>query len=232
MTAMLDLKKTPYAPPISSPISSKVFSKPCRFIASADSLNQLPSEGLPEIAFTGRSNVGKSSLLNAITGQNKLARVAQTPGRTRRINLFDCGETLRLVDLPGYGYARAGKGDIKAWQKASLNFLQNRQQLARVLLLIDCRRGVGDADKEMMAMLDAVAVAWTLVLTKCDKLSASEREAIYTQTSQTLTHHPAAWGEVFMTAAQGYKSTGKTKTLGIDALRGHIILMADRGGGR
>ena len=209
--------------PLAQTLPNRVFAKPCRFIASADSLAQLPSQSYPEIAVTGRSNVGKSSLLNALAGQTKLAYVSQTPGRTRRINIFDCGN-LRLVDLPGYGYARASKRDIHAWQATSMDFLHQRQQLARVLLLIDARRGVASQDQAMMGMLDRAGVGWSLVVTKCDKLTQQAVHALAAEVGQTLAMHPAAWPTGFMTSA----APGK-KRMGIDALRQHIAEAAGDG---
>ena len=190
------------------------FAKPCRFIASADAPQQLQDSSLPEIAFWGRSNVGKSSLLNAIAGQKKLAHVSQTPGRTRRINVFDCGMLLRLVDLPGYGYGRAAKSDRKAWQASTRAFLAVRVQLRRVLLLIDCRRGIGAMDKEMMLLLDSLGVGWTMVVTKCDKLGQGAVDAVHEASCAACKNHPTAWGEVFMTSV--------VKNTGIPQLRAHI----------
>ena len=147
-----------------------MFAGPCDFIAAAQNLLALPPISLPEIAFAGRSNVGKSSLVNALTGRTTLARTSQTPGRTRQLIFFSLASRLQLVDLPGYGYAKASKTDIKAWTKLTRKFLVGRQSLQRMLLLIDSRRGIGQADKEMMKLMDDSAVSWAVVLTKVDKI--------------------------------------------------------------
>ena len=149
-----------------------LFAGPCDFIAAAQNLTALPPISLPEIAFAGRSNVGKSSLVNALTGRTTLARTSQTPGRTRQLIFFSLASRLQLVDLPGYGYAKASKTDIKAWTKLTRKFLVGRQSLQRMLLLIDSRRGIGQADKEMMKLMDDSAVSWAIVLTKVDKIKA------------------------------------------------------------
>ena len=174
---------------------------------------------LQEIAFAGRSNVGKSSLINALTNQKSLARTSQTPGRTRQLNFFDCGERLCLVDLPGYGYAKASKTDIKAWTGLTLDFLKGRATLKRVMLLIDSRRGIGDKDREIMSIFDKSAVSWAVVLTKIDKLSATEKTAVTANTLAEAAKHVAAWPGVFVTSAE--------KAVGIDELRGHIFSLID-----
>ena len=198
--------------------NDNVFATPCRFIASAGRLDELPAPSIPEVAFAGRSNVGKSSLINAIAQQKKLAYVSQTPGRTQRINIFAFGVRLGLVDLPGYGYARAAKRDAAAWHKTNLAFIKNRVALVRVLLLIDCRRGIGDMDKNLMRRLDEVAVGWTLVLTKCDKLAVHDAHGMHATISGASRHYAAVWPEVFMTSA--------SKATGIAELRQHIATIA------
>src|SRR5690606_40894214 len=141
-------------------------------VKSAPTMDDLPPATLPEIAFAGRSNVGKSSLLNALTGRKGLARTSNTPGRTQLLNIFDLGEpaTLRLVDMPGYGYAEAPKKMVEAWKRAVFDYLRGRANLKRVLLLIDSRRGIGKVDEEVMDMLDVAAVSYQIVLTKADKV--------------------------------------------------------------
>src|SRR5512132_3088063 len=136
-----------------------LFAQQCRFVAGAAKLEQIPAAGLPEVAFAGRSNVGKSSLINALTGRKTLARVSITPGRTRQLNFFLLGERLMLVDLPGYGYAKASKSDIKAWTSLAGRYLKGRPNLRRVLLLVDARHGLKEADREMLTMLDEAAVS-------------------------------------------------------------------------
>ena len=197
----------------------KLFLRPCQFVAGAMTADQLPDMQLPEIAFAGRSNVGKSSLINALTNQKSLARTSQTPGRTRQLNFFDCGGQLCLVDLPGYGYAKASKTDIKAWTGLTLDFLKGRATLKRVMLLIDSRRGIGDKDREIMSIFDKSAVSWAVVLTKIDKLNASEKVTVTTNTLAEAAKHVAAWPGVFATSAE--------KTVGIDELRGHIFSLID-----
>jgi GTP-binding protein len=193
----------------------KLFLRPCQFVAGAMTEPQLPQMNLPEIAFAGRSNVGKSSLINAVTNQKSLARTSQTPGRTRQLNFFDCGERICLVDLPGYGYAKASKTDIKAWTGLTLDFLKGRATLKRVMLLIDSRRGIGDKDREIMKIFDQSAVSWAVVLTKIDKLNATEKETVIANTLAEAAKHVAAWPGVFVTSAD--------KAIGLDELRGHIF---------
>ena len=156
-----------------------LFAGECQFIAASNSLNNLPPLGLPEVAFAGRSNVGKSSLVNALTGRRTLARASQTPGRTRQLIFFSLAERLQLVDLPGYGYAKAPKTDIKAWTKLTRQFLSGRASLQRMFLLIDARRGVGPGDEEMMKLMDEAAVPWATVLTKMDKVKIADQKRFW-----------------------------------------------------
>jgi GTP-binding protein len=146
-----------------------LFAGQCDFIAAANNMKALPPVTLPEICFAGRSNVGKSSLVNGLTGRRMLARTSQTPGRTRQLIFFNLADRLQLVDLPGYGYASAPKTDIKAWTNLTRKYLAGRPSLQRVFLLIDSRRGVGPADHDIMALLDETAVSWAVVITKADK---------------------------------------------------------------
>ena len=191
-----------------------LFAGPCDFIAAAQNLTALPSISLPEIAFAGRSNVGKSSLVNALTGRTTLARTSQTPGRTRQLIFFSLASRLQLVDLPGYGYARASKTDIKAWTKLTRKFLVGRQSLQRMLLLIDSRRGIGPADKEMMKLMDDSAVSWAVVLTKADKVKSEQLQKIFDKTQQETSRHVAAFPHIWTTSSQ----TG----VGIAELRAHL----------
>ncbi len=151
-----------------------LFAQPCQFIAAAARLDQLPLATLPEIAFAGRSNVGKSSLINALTGRRTLARTSNTPGRTRQVNFFQLGDALILVDLPGYGYAAAGKAAIGNWTRLVDAYLCGRAPLRRVMLLIDSRHGLKELDLRVMTALDEAAVSYQIVLTKTDKATASE----------------------------------------------------------
>src|SRR5215469_6879054 len=154
----------------------KLFAGPCDFIWGATTAQDLPPEKLNEIAFVGRSNAGKSSLINALTGRKSLARVSQTPGATRQINFFNLADRLMLVDLPGYGFAKRSKSEAEQWQEMIFSYLRRRARLRRVALLIDARRGVMDSDLQVMTLLDQAAVSYGLVLTKADELAAGERE--------------------------------------------------------
>ena len=195
-----------------------LFAGPCDFIAAAQNLTALPPISLPEIAFAGRSNVGKSSLVNALTGRTTLARTSQTPGRTRQLIFFSLASRLQLVDLPGYGYAKASKTDIKAWTKLTRKFLVGRQSLQRMLLLIDSRRGIGQADKEMMKLMDNSAVSWAVVLTKVDKIKLEQLQKIRDKTQQEISLHVAAYPHIWETSSQ----TGA----GIADLRAHLASLS------
>ena len=194
-----------------------LFARECRFIFGAASLGALPAPDTIEIAFAGRSNVGKSSLVNALTGRRTLARVSHTPGRTRQINFFTLGEALILVDLPGYGYARASKTLIRDWTRLVENYLRGRPSLRRLCLLIDSRHGVKPPDRELMGMLDGAAVSYQVVLTKADKASSLER--VVDEVAAELARHPAAHPEIHVPSARA-KS-------GIEGLRAAIAALAD-----
>ena len=196
-----------------------LFEQPCAFEAAASVPAELPPPGLPEIAFAGRSNVGKSSLINALTRRKSLARTSQTPGRTRLVIFFDLGAQLRLVDLPGYGYARAGKTDMARWAETIRFYLENRQTLRRVALLIDARRGLMANDVEAMDFLDAVAAPYQVVLTKCDKIKAGERETRVTEIGEAIARRPASVSSIATTSA--------AKGLGIAELRAEFAALAD-----
>ena len=191
-----------------------LFAGPCDFIAAAQNLTALPPISLPEVAFAGRSNVGKSSLVNVLTGRTTLARTSQTPGRTRQLNFFSLASRLQLVDLPGYGYARASKTDIRAWTKLTREFLVGRQSLQRMLLLIDSRRGIGPADEKMMKLMDDAAVSWAVVLTKADKVKSEQLQKICDKTQQEINRHVAAFPHIWTTSSQS--------GAGIAELRAHL----------
>jgi GTP-binding protein len=181
-----------------------LFAGRIEFLKSAPTLQFLPDPDFPEIAFAGRSNVGKSSLLNALTGRKSLARASVTPGRTQELNFFEVGEPtrLRLVDMPGYGYAKAPPDVVKKWQRVVRDFLRGRVVLKRVLLLIDSRHGIKPPDREMMAMLDEAAVVYRLVLTKADKIKASELEQVRAATTAEARQHSAAYPDLLVTSSE------------------------------
>ncbi|CAK0756919.1 putative GTP-binding protein EngB [uncultured Gammaproteobacteria bacterium] len=178
-----------------------LFAQECKFIWGATNIEGLPEAGLPEVAFGGRSNVGKSSLLNALTGRNSLARASQTPGCTRQVNFFDLGDRLRLVDLPGYGYAKESKVKVRAWTDLIRAFLKGRVTLCRVCLLVDGRHGLKDSDIDMMTMLDASAVSYQIILTKADRVGAEELKRRGAETEAVLRKHPAAYPLVMATSS-------------------------------
>jgi GTP-binding protein len=169
-----------------------LFAGPVTFERGVVAMADLPDATLPEVAFAGRSNVGKSSLINALTGRNGLARASAEPGRTRELNFFRLGERARLVDMPGYGYAKAGKADIARWTALVRDYLRGRPGLARVFLLIDARHGLKDNDYAVMDLLDETAVVYQVVLTKTDKLSDTARESVVGETVAALRKRPAA----------------------------------------
>lgn len=195
-----------------------LFAGPVDFELGVADMAQLPDAGAPEVAFAGRSNVGKSSLINALTGRNKLARASTEPGRTRELNFFRMGDRLRLVDLPGYGYAKAGKADIKRWTTLTRDYLRGRPTLQRVVLLIDSRHGLKPDDKEVMDALDKAAVIYQLVLTKADKVKPTELAATLAATKTAIAKRPAAHPEIIATSSE----TG----LGIELLRAEIAALA------
>ncbi len=179
----------------------KLFAQPCDFLWAANSVNGLPPPGAPEIAFAGRSNVGKSSLLNALTNRKTLARTSNTPGRTRELNFFGLGgdissARLRLVDMPGYGYAVASKQRIAEWTALMQDFLRGRARLLRVFVLIDGRHGLRAPDAEMMDLLDRSAVSYQIILTKRDEVKASEQDQRIEETLKALEQRPAAFPDV------------------------------------
>jgi len=196
-----------------------LFARECRFVAGAADEAALPRESLPEVAFVGRSNVGKSSLVNALTGRRMLARTSNTPGRTRQINFFALDGRLMLVDLPGYGYAEASKSAIQAWTRLMQHYLRGRASLRRVCLLIDARHGITAPDRPLMALCDTAGLSYQVVLTKIDKLGPDARGAAVESVAAELARHSAAHPEIHATSAE--------KRLGIAALRGTLAGFAD-----
>ena len=197
----------------------RLFAGPIAFLKSAPALKFLPDPDVPEIAFCGRSNVGKSSLLNALTNRKALARTSVTPGRTQELNFFDVGEprVMRLVDMPGYGYAKAPLKVVEQWRRLVRDFLRGRVVLKRTLVLIDARHGIKPVDAEMMKMLDESAASYRVVLTKADKIKASELAAVLAATEAEARKHPAAFPQVHVTSSE--------KGMGIEELR--TAVMAD-----
>jgi GTP-binding protein len=183
-----------------------IFAREVTFMMGAVQMEGLPPSDLPEVAFAGRSNVGKSSLINAVAGQLHLARASNSPGRTREVNFFVADEKLRLVDLPGYGFARAAKGDVRKFQNLGRDYLRGRPNLKRAYLLIDARHGLKDVDKEALDAFDIAAVSYQIVLTKSDKLKASEVEAVTAKTLAAIAKRPAAFPRVLATSSE--KGTG------------------------
>jgi GTP-binding protein len=181
-----------------------LFKGPCTFVKGVVRIADLPNDGTPEIAFAGRSNVGKSSLINALTGRTSLARVSVTPGRTRELNFFTLGKdaALYLVDMPGYGFAKASKSQVKGWTRLIEEYLKGRRELKRVFLLIDARHGIKPNDEETMKLLDEAAVSYQLVLTKADKPKASELAAVQGKVAAELVKHPAAYPQTITTSAR------------------------------
>lgn len=199
----------------------KLFSGECNFIAAAVNSNAVPDEDCYEIAFAGRSNVGKSSLVNALTNRKTLARTSQTPGRTRQLIFFELQHNitkLRLVDLPGYGYAKAPKKDIQSWTSLTVRYLKGRPSLRTICLLIDSRRGIGVYDELIMKELDKAAVSWIVILTKADKLSVEGIEKIKDSTIKKISKYTAAYPEILVTSS--------LKSDGIPTLRTYLASLA------
>ena len=197
----------------------RLFAQECNFLLGIDKLAQLPVCSLPEVAFAGRSNVGKSSLINALTGRKSLARTSNTPGRTQQLNFFNLGKRLILVDLPGYGYAKVSKTQVAAWTRTLKAFLKGRVALRRVCLLIDSRIGLKDLDREMMDMLDSTAVVYQVVFTKVDKLKNNDRMILTAKTMDELNKRSAAFPTLAFTSSN--------KLIGIGELRAGLASLSD-----
>ncbi|MCZ4281600.1 ribosome biogenesis GTP-binding protein YihA/YsxC [Kiloniella laminariae] len=198
-----------------------LFTQSCEFILGATKDEHIGRYNLPEVAFAGRSNVGKSSLVNALTGRKTLARTSNTPGRTRQLNFFDLGKQLMLVDLPGYGYAQASKSDIAYWTNLTRNYLRGRAELKRILLLIDARHGTKDSDREIMDELDTCAVSYQIIMTKVDKTKASELAAEESKLAKELSKRPAAHPYIVKTSSM--------KGQGVSELRAILASLVEQG---
>jgi GTP-binding protein len=196
-----------------------LFSQECLFMLGVVRIETLPPADCPEIAFAGRSNVGKSSLLNALTGRKTLARTSNTPGRTRELNFFALTEGLRLVDLPGYGYAKVSRSEVDNWTQLLKSYLAGRANLRRILLLIDSRHGLKPSDIEMMDLFDEAAVVYQIVLTKVDKLSGDKAQAVKAKVEKAIARKPAAHPVVVLTSAE--------KKTGVAQLRADISSLAN-----
>lgn len=201
----------------------KLFKGGCDFVKGVVRMDGLPTDGRREVAFAGRSNVGKSSLINALTGRNSLARVSVTPGRTRELNFFTLGRdgALYLVDMPGYGYAKAPKGQIKGWNRLIEDYLKGRQNLRRLFLLVDSRHGLKETDRATMALMDEAAVSYQVVLTKADKQKSEALAKVKEKVAAELAKHPAAYPEIIVTSAR--------QGDGIPELRAAVAACAETG---
>lgn len=200
-----------------------LFAQPCEFLRGVVDMRGLPATALPEVAFAGRSNVGKSSLINALTGRKTLARTSNTPGRTKELNFFELGPkgqaAIMLVDLPGYGYARETKARVGEWTRLVMSYLRGRAPLRRVFVLIDSRHGLKENDHEVMAMLDEAAVSYQIVLTKIDKLKKGELEMRLGEVREGIRRHVAAHPRIVATSSE--------KGDGIATLRAEVASLAD-----
>lgn len=194
--------------------ANALFRKNCEFVLGVAKLEQLPGDEFAEVAFAGRSNVGKSSIINAIFYQKKLAKTSNTPGRTQQLNYFLLNKQIYLVDLPGYGFAQAPDSVVKQWQKLIMAYLQGRASLKRVFLLIDSRHGLKKVDEQIMEMLDKAAVIYQIVLTKIDKISKKALDEIMQKTKLELSKHAAAYPKILATSSE--------KGIGLDQVRAEI----------
>lgn len=194
------------------------FKQPCTFVLGVAKLEQLPLTEMPEVAFAGRSNVGKSSIINALTGKKGLAKTSNTPGRTQQLNYFNLVDKIHIVDLPGYGFAQAPESMVKQWQNLIFAYLQGRVNLKRVFVLIDSRHGIKKVDLEIMEMLDKAAVTYQIVLTKTDKISEKALEKVLAETQKIIKDHAAAYVTVLATSSE--------KKTGLNELRHEIQSLA------
>lgn len=194
--------------------ANALFKTPTTFVLGVAKLDQLPLTEMPEVAFAGRSNVGKSSIINALTGQKGLAKTSNTPGRTQQLNFFNLANKLHIVDLPGYGFAKAPEVQVKQWQRIIFAYLQGRVNLKRVFVLIDSRHGIKKSDLEIMELLDKAAVTYQIVLTKLDKIGSGNLTKVMTEVENEISKHAAAYTRVLATSSE--------RNIGIDNLRAEI----------
>jgi len=207
----------PEPDPIASEKGRLLFAGPCDFLKGVVAMDGMPPADRLEVCFAGRSNVGKSSLINALTGRKALARTSNTPGRTQEINFFTLGEDYYLVDVPGYGFAKAPVPVVEKWQRLLKAYLSGRASLRRVFLLIDARHGAKKVDEDIMALLKTSAVTFQIVMTKCDKVKASDLDKSLQKTQEILAKYPSAYPEIIQTSSE--------KGMGIATLRATIVSM-------
>jgi GTP-binding protein len=217
VSGALTFPEAPDPDPDAREAGRRLFAGPVDFLKGVAGMSGLPPADRVEVCFAGRSNVGKSSLINALAGRRQLARASNTPGRTQEINFFTAGDRLYLVDLPGYGFAEAPKAQVERWQRLLRAYLSGRSTLRRAFVLIDMRHGIKAVDEEILTLLDRSAVPFQCVLTKADKIGAKEREATLVQVRERLHKHPAAFPELVVTSSE--------KGEGIETLRAIIATM-------